>query len=320
MWKFIPIYKSTIWGGDLILPYKMDSAAQTRIGESWEISGVPGSESVVESGEDAGLTLSQLCSKYGAGLLGERNYRRFGNSFPLLIKFIDAHSDLSVQVHPNDELARRRGMPNGKSEMWYVVSARPGSRLACGFTHPVSPDSYEELVESGRIEDVLNYFTVKSGDVFYMPSGRVHAIGSGVFLVEIQQTSDATYRIYDYHRRDKDGNERQLHTDLARDAINFGDADGHPVRYTEHPDIPVNLLKTKFFTTNVLDIDREVMRDYSESDTFVALVAIEGEALITCGDETQTLSRGHSILIPADANGITISPKDSFKALETYIS
>ena len=217
-----------------------------KIGESWEISGVAGSESVVADGKDKGLTLTALIDKYGASLLGEKNYKRYGDSFPLLIKFIDAHDDLSVQVHPDDELARKRGSKFGKTEMWYVLGAAPGARLANGFNREVNPDEYEGLVNSGEIMDVLNFNPVKPGDTFFIPAGRVHAIGKGAFVAEIQETSDITYRLYDYKRKDKDGNERQLHTKEAFEAINFKDTEGKPVAYTAHRDIPVNLVTSPF--------------------------------------------------------------------------
>ncbi len=319
MWIFKPIFKTTIWGGDRIPAFKGVETEQINIGESWEISGVEGSESIVANGEDKGMTISQLIDKYGSDLLGERNYKKFGERFPLLIKFIDAHEDLSVQVHPNDELAHRRDLKSGKTEMWYVLEADKGARLATGFKEPVDPDSYRDLVETGEIMDVLNFNRIKPGDTFFIPAGRVHSIGKGSFVVEIQQTADITYRIYDFHRKDKDGNERELHTDLAFDAINFNDTDEKRVKYIPHPDIPVNLLTSPYFTTNLLQIDEKMMRDYSESDTFAILIAINGEAEITCGKETVKIRKGTSILIPASAKGIGIEPQGKFAAIETYI-
>lgn len=320
MWKFNPIFKSTIWGGEKIKEFKQTATEQRQIGESWELSGVEGSESVVATGPDAGMTLSALIEKYGARLMGERNLKRFGHRFPLLIKFIDASADLSVQVHPNDELAQKRGENNGKTEMWYVIANGKGARLANGFNRPLDPSEYEGLVESGKIEDVLNFVEVHTGDTFYIPAGRVHAIGKGCFVAEIQQTSDATYRIYDYHRKDADGNERQLHTELAKDAINFGDTDGNPVKYSAKEDIPVTLVKSPFFTTNLLMIDESLIRDYKESDTFVVLIATEGRARVTCAGETLDMHAGETILVPASACGLTIEPQGKFTAMETCIS
>ena len=216
MWKFKPILKSTIWGGSRIIPFKRLDVRLDDVGESWEISGVPGMETVVESGLDAGLTVTQLVDKYGPALMGEKNYKKYGDDFPLLVKFIDARAELSVQVHPDDALAQRRGHKWGKTEMWYIVEAAKGARIASGFRTPVDPADYDSLVESGRIEGVLGYIDVRPGEVYMTPAGRVHAIGRGCFLVEIQQTSDLTYRICDYHRRDSEGKERGLHTERPR--------------------------------------------------------------------------------------------------------
>ncbi len=319
MWTFNPIFKTVIWGGEKIAPFKGVATDQKKIGESWEISGVAGSESVVADGKDKGLTLTALIDKYGASLLGEKNYKRYGDSFPLLIKFIDAHDDLSVQVHPDDELARKRGSNFGKTEMWYVLGAAPGARLANGFNREVNPDEYEGLVNSGEIMDVLNFNPVKPGDTFFIPAGRVHAIGKGAFVAEIQETSDITYRLYDYKRKDKDGNERQLHTKEAFEAINFKDTEGKPVAYTAHRDIPVNLVTSPFFTTNLWTIDHEVMRDYSEWDTFVVIICTKGKATLTTDMETRVIKEGTSVLIPASCKKLTIIPDNLFEALETYI-
>lgn len=319
MWKFKPILKSTIWGGDRIIPFKGLDAELSDVGESWEVSGVPGMESVVDSGPDAGLTLTLLMDKYGSKLLGERNYKKYGNNFPLLVKLIDAGSDLSVQVHPDDALAQRRGHPNGKCEMWYVADAAKNARIASGFRVPVDPADYDSLVASGRIEDVLNYIDVHPGEVYFTPAGRVHAIGTGCLLVEIQQTSDVTYRIYDYHRRDKDGKERELHTEAAREAIAFNDNGVQAVEYQLRMNVPVTVVKSPFFSTNVLNVDTDLLRDYSESDTFVILVVVDGEAEITCGTQEIRARRGQSLLVPASALGITINPAKTCRIIETYI-
>ena len=319
MWKFTPILKTTIWGGENIITLKHIEPAISEVGESWEISGVPGSVSTVESGPDAGLTLPELIDRYGSDLMGERNYKKFDNSFPLLVKIIDTADNLSVQVHPDDSNAAELGYPNGKTEMWYVMSARKGARIANGFTRPVDPEEYESLVESGRIEDVLNYIEVKEGEVYYIPAGRVHAICENCTMVEVQQTSDATFRIYDYHRKDKDGNERELHTDLALRVINFGDTCGSAEGYTLRPNFPVNVIRSPFFSINILEADTGLMRDYSESDTFVVITALDGEADIICGGKTESLSAGHTVLIPASATGIAIEPHKTAKLLEAYI-
>lgn len=327
MWKFEPILKTTIWGGDRIAPFKGIATKQDCVGESWEISGVEGDESVVADGPDKGLKLPELLDKYGASIMGERNYKKFGNRFPLLIKFIDARQDLSVQVHPDDAMAQRHGQSNGKTEMWYVIDAAPGARLANGFREPVDPADYDRLVASGDIEKVLNFCNIKPGDVYFIPAGRVHAIGAGAFVAEIQQTSDATYRIYDYHRKDAQGHERQLHTALAKEAINFNDTDGYAVNYTPRPDIPVNVVRCPFFTTNVLELDQEVMRDYKELDSFVVLIVTGGSGTFTCGADAVSdvptefhVRRGDTVLLSASAKGLSIKPGDEgLKLIETYV-
>ncbi|MDE6392327.1 MAG: class I mannose-6-phosphate isomerase [Muribaculaceae bacterium] len=319
MWKFAPILKTTIWGGNNIIPLKHMEAAISEVGESWEISSVPGSVSVVESGPDEGLTLNELIDRYGSDLMGERNYKKFDNSFPLLVKIIDAADNLSVQVHPDDSTAAGLGYPNGKTEMWYVLNAGKDARIANGFTRPVDPEEYESLVESGRIEEILKYINIKAGEVYYIPAGRVHAICKNCTMVEVQQTSDATFRIYDYHRKDKDGNERELHTALARQAINFADIEGESVDYTLRPNFPVNVIRSPFFSINILEADTGLMRDYSESDTFVVITALDGETEIICGGKTETLTAGLSVLIPASATGIAIEPHKRVRLLEAYI-
>ncbi len=319
IWKFLPILKSTIWGGSRIADYKNIKTESETIGESWELSGVKGSESVVDDGPDKGLTITQLIDRYQSSLIGERNFTRFGNKFPLLIKFIDAKADLSVQVHPDDAMARRMGHECGKTEMWYVIDAEKGARLANGFKSPVDPSDYERLVESGDIEKVLNFNTIHKGDVFFIPAGRVHAIGKGALVAEIQQTSDDTFRLYDYHRKGPDGKERELHTELAKEAIDFNDCGGARVEYTHLENIPVTVVRSPYFTTNVLELDDEMMRDYSEADTFVAIVGIKGSAIIVCGPQQVRMKEGETVLVSADAVSVTIKPEGSFTALETYI-
>lgn len=320
MWTFEPILKSTLWGGNKLISYKGLNAEHSDIGESWEISGVSGDESIVSSGPDKGLMVHQLIDKYGASLLGKRNYQKFGNKFPLLVKFIDSNSDLSVQVHPDDKLAQELGLDNGKTEMWYIIRAEENARIANGFSLQVDSNEYDELVESGKIEDVLRFMNVKQGDVYFIPAGRIHSIGAGCTILEIQQTSDTTYRIYDYHRVDKSGKERELHTELAKRAINFNDTDGKAIEYTQHSNLPVNIIDSETFIANYLETDTKMVRDYSERDTFVILVSVGGNATIQCAEQTIELREGSSALIPASANGIVISPKNKVTIIETYIS
>ncbi len=319
MWTFQPILKSTIWGGNSLASFKKLGSDQEKIGESWETSGIEGSESVVADGPDRGLTLSQLIDKYEASLLGKRNFEKFGNRFPLLIKFIDASQNLSVQVHPDDVVARRLGYENGKTELWYILKHARDAKIALGFNRSIEHDEFQTLVESGDIENALRFLPLEKGAAFVIPAGTVHAIGKGTMLAEIQQTSDTTFRIYDYKRKDESGKERELHIDLARQAISFGFTEGKPVSYRPVRDIPVNIARINHFTTNVMHLDTEVMRDYREFDTFVALVAFEGKATIESGGSSIRIAAGNSLLIPASAPGVTITPDGKFSCLETFI-
>ena len=218
---FAPYLKSVIWGGERIAPYKGILTDQSSIGESWELSAVPGHVSVVDRGPFAGKSLTDLIAGYKEDLVGREIYRRFGTAFPLLIKFIDARADLSVQVHPDDELAARRHHCPGKTEMWHVIETAPDAKIYVGLKDRLTPDDYERRVADNTIMDVIDAYASRPGDTFFLPAGRIHAIGAGNLLAEIQETSDITYRIYDYDRRDKDGKPRELHTAEARDAIDY---------------------------------------------------------------------------------------------------
>lgn len=320
MWTFSPILKTTIWGGDNILPLKGLDPTLSKIGECWEVSGMPGSESVVEAGPDSGLTINELLDKYGAGLLGKRNYNRFDGKFPMLVKIIDTSDRLSVQVHPDDRTASELGLPNGKNEMWYVLDSREGAEIANGFKHPVTKEDLDSLINNGDISDALERIEIRRGDVFYIPAGRVHAIGAGCTLVEVQQSSDTTFRIYDYDRTDKSGNPRELHKDLALRSINCDDCDNRRIEYSTTPNVPVNVIRSPFFSINILESNTEFIRDYSENDSFVVIVMVDGGASLHCGSQSAVIKKGHSVLIPASASGVTISPDGEARMLEAYIS
>ena len=250
--KFEPILKQTLWGGDKIIPFKHLNETLPNVGESWEVSAVEGSESVVANGADKGYTLPEMVRKYKEELVGEANYARFGNKFPLLIKFIDAKLDLSIQVHPGDELAKKRHNSFGKNEMWYVIAADKGAKLISGFAEEITPKEYKDRVHNGTFAEVLQTCAIEPGDVFYVPAGRVHGIGAGAFVAEIQQTSDITYRIFDYNRKDKDGKSRELHTSQAMDAINFSDVqDDFRTEYERVQNEPVEMVASPYFTTSV---------------------------------------------------------------------
>ena len=312
--KFEPLLKQTIWGGDKILHFKHLNTSIENVGESWEISGVKDSECIVSEGPWKGRSLNQLVGEMKQDLVGKENYERFGDEFPLLIKFIDAHQDLSIQVHPTDEIAQRKGKPHGKTEMWYVMDSAPGAKLFTGLKKQITPEQYEQMVEDGTICDALAQYEVKEGDVFFLPAGRIHAIGSGCFLAEIQQTSDVTYRIYDYKRRDKDGNYRQLHTKEAAECINFNVENDYRM---ERQNQGVTLVQCPYFSTAVYDLDEPMTLDYSELDSFVVLIVVKGEGKITDNEGNKvSVKAGDTLLVPATTE--TLSVSGTLKFLETY--
>lgn len=295
------------------------------IGESWEISSVEDNVSVVANGSLKGTSLEELLRTRGAEIMGEQIYKQFGTTFPLLIKFIDARDNLSIQVHPDDALAQQRHQSFGKTEMWYVINAAPEAFLYTGFNEQLTPQTYVERVGNNTITDALQRYDVEPGDVFFLPAGRVHAIGAGCFIAEIQQTSNITYRIYDYNRRDANGNKRELHTELAKDAINFEVLPSYKTDYTATPNQASLLVKSDYFTTNIISADQQITRDYHHIDSFVVLIGISGEAQIeTHGTaDSITLTQGNTILIPATlAETIRITPisQSPVKILETYIA
>ena len=316
--KFKALLKQTIWGGDKIIPFKHLDDHLENVGESWEISGVPGNETVVADGEYAGKKLNELVIEQKDKLVGKANYERFGDEFPLLIKFIDARQDLSIQVHPTDEIAKRQGKERGKTEMWYIMDSDKDAKLYSGLKMQITPEQYKAMVEDDTITDALAQYEVKEDDCFFLPAGRIHAIGTGCFLAEIQQTSDVTYRIYDFKRKDKDGNYRQLHTKEAAECINYTVEDDYRTHYEHKKNEGVTLVECPYFTTAVYDLDEPMMLDYSELDSFVILIGLKGEGTITDNEgNTVTISAGESILVPATTD--TLKVKGTIKMLETYV-
>lgn len=307
MYKFEPILKEVIWGGERIAAYKGIATASRTIGESWELSAVAGCESVVSEGAERGMTLTRLVDRHGAALVGRRNFERFGNRFPLLVKFIDAHRDLSIQVHPDDVLAQRRHGSCGKSEMWYIIGAEHGAHLMSGFSRRIGIGEYERRVADNTLTEVLADYRVSAGDLFYIPAGRVHTIGAGTFLVEIQQSSDITYRIYDYGRDGSDGRPRELHTELAREAIDFSVKDDYRTHYTAAKGRGVELLTTPHFTANLYELTAPHGIDLSDVDSFVAVICLEGSARLAAGDgPTMEIRQGETVLVPASAAHLAI--------------
>ena len=307
--KFKPILKSTIWGGERIIPYKQLVDTQKQVGESWELSGVKGNESVIVNGKYAGLTLPDLIAQEGANLLGVKNYERFGQEFPLLIKFIDARQDLSIQVHPNDKLAWERHQSKGKTEMWYVVSADEGAHLRSGFARQVTPAEYEASVNDDTITDLLTDYLIQPGDVFFLPAGRVHSIGAGAFIAEIQQTSDITYRIYDFKRRDANGNTRELHTELAKEAIDYTVESDYRTHYIARENQEVELVSCPYFTTSLYELTQEFTLDYSALDSFVVLICMSGQSTFMTDSGVEfVMHQGETVLLPATAQWLRIRP------------
>ena len=316
--KFNALLKSTLWGGDKIIPFKNLDVQQENVGESWEISGVKGNETIVADGPYAGKKLNELVEELKGKLVGEDNYQRFGNEFPLLIKFIDARQDLSIQVHPTDEIAKIQGKERGKTEMWYLMDSDKDATLLCGLKKKITPEEYAQMVENDTIVDAIDRYEVKEGDCFFLPAGRIHAIGTGCFLAEIQQTSDVTYRIYDFKRKDKDGNYRQLHTKEAAECINYNVESNYRTDYTPVKNQGVSLVQCPYFNTAVYDLDEPMTIDYSELDSFVILIGLKGNATITDNEgNTFTLQAGESVLVPATTE--TLKVDGNIKFLETYV-
>lgn len=318
MYKFRPLLKSTLWGGEKISKLKHTDTGMHQVGESWEISGVAGDETIVCGGQYDGMPLNSLVSELGPALLGEANYQRFGNEFPLLVKFIDARDDLSIQVHPNDETAHRLGKPRGKTEMWYAMECEPGAQLYNGLGHSITPAEYKDMVAQGTICDALKRYNVSEGDVFFIPAGRIHAIGKGCFVAEIQQTSDVTYRIFDFNRVDKDGHHRQLHTHEAAESIDYRVLDDYRTLYKQVKNNRMEVVRCPYFTTSIYDIDTPQTIDYSSLDSFVILIGVKGKGTVTDDTGQSTcLCAGESILMPATNKSLRVEGNVRF--LETFI-
>lgn len=319
--KFIPLYKEKIWGGNKIKTVLgKDFGPLPNCGESWELSGVEGNISVVSTGFLAGNTLEELIEVYMGDLVGDQVFETYGNEFPLLIKFIDANDDLSIQVHPDDKMAKERHNAFGKTEMWYVLQADQGAKLQSGFNQQVGKEQYLEKLAQAELTDILNFEEVSSGDVYFIPAGRVHAIGKGILLTEIQQTSDVTYRIYDYDRRDDQGNPRELHTGLALDAIDYTLHQDYKTRYKPIPNESVELVSCRYFTTNLLDLDQVVEKDYNKLDSFVIYICLEGQLQIDTESGSESVRKGETILLPATIENVLLKPVGpTAKLLEVYI-
>ena len=318
--KFEPILKTIVWGGEKIAPYKGIETSQQHIGESWELSGVAGNESVVAEGPLKGKTISQLVKEYKGELVGEHVYANTGDEFPLLIKFIDAQSDLSIQVHPNDEpAAARHNGSKGKTEMWYVVAADEGAHLLAGLTEKITPQQYAAKVADGTITGVLARYDVHPGDVFFLPAGRIHAICGGCFIAEIQQTSNITYRIYDYGRLGLDGKPREVHTELAKDAIDYTVYPDYRTHYSPLQDEEQEVVSCQYFTTSIYDLTLPFAKDLSGIDSFMVVMCLGGSGSLEVDGEEVPVRQGETVLVPASADDICFIPDGAMKVLTSYI-
>ncbi|PVW16566.1 mannose-6-phosphate isomerase [Marixanthomonas spongiae] len=317
--KFTPILKEKVWGGTKLARFfnKDESDNNQHIGESWEISGLEDAVSTVSNGALKKQGLSKLIARYKAELVGEKVYTRFGDTFPLLFKFIDAHQDLSVQVHPGDELAKKRHDSFGKTEVWYIVNAEKDARLILGFNTPMTETRYLKFLSEGKISDILHEEPVTAGNAFFIAPGTVHAIGKGILLAEIQQTSDITYRIYDWDRPDINGNMRTLHTDLAKDAISYNNIEAK-IAYTDTEDKIIPLKSLPYFETNKLNLTKRFKRDLKKIDSFVVYMCTDGEAVLQTETGSETIKKGETVLIPACFASIIID-STSATLLEVYI-
>lgn len=318
--KFTPILKEKIWGGQkLNTLLKKNLGTLPNAGESWEISGVGGDESVVSNGFLKGNTLNEILEIYMGELVGDKVFQQFGNEFPLLIKFIDANDVLSIQVHPDDKLSKERHQAFGKTEMWYVMQADKDASLISGFNQQVNKEQYIEALKNDTLEALLANHKVQTGDVFFIPAGRVHAIGQGIMLAEIQQTSDVTYRIYDFNRKDKDGKTRDLHTDLAIDAIDFSYSKEARTNYSLQNNQPTEVVNCDYFKTNIIEFDKTLERDFYGYDSFLIYLCVEGEFDIQYSDQKEVVTTGETILIPADLQTISLIPKSNCKVIEVHL-
>lgn len=317
--KFKTIYKDKIWGGQKIKTVLgKNFAPLPNCGETWELSGVPGNISEVSNGPLAGSTLNDLIEKHPEQLLGQRVFKKYGAEFPLLVKFIDAADDLSIQVHPDDTLARERHGSFGKTEMWYIMQADEGATLISGFNQELDKASYKKAFDEGRLEEILNREVASAGDVFFLPAGRVHTIGKGLLLAEVQQTSDVTYRIYDFDRTDAQGNKRELHVKDSLDAIDYQKYDSYKTSYKRLDNGRAEVVKCPYFATNKLNLSSDFSVDYTQQDSFVIYVCLSGECQIQFEGGTESLGMGEVALVPAALGSYTILTT-GVELLESYI-
>ena len=319
--KLKAIFKEKIWGGQKIKTLlDLDYGQLSNCGEAWLVSGVEGNPTVIENGYLAGNELNELVEVFMGDLVGDKVYDRFGDVFPILVKIIDSNDWLSIQVHPDDKLAQERGEGYGKTEMWYVMQADENAQLICGFNREMDTQSYLQHLEAKNIRDIMNYEQVAQGDVFYSPAGRVHALGPGTLIAEIQQTSDTTYRIYDWDRVDASGQGRELHTEAALDAINFERLESYKTSYFISENKTEKIIQSDFFTTNILELSKALRKDYSELDSFVILMCTEGCLDLEWESQSMRIRKGEVVLLPQLVKHIGLHPREKSRLLEVYIS
>lgn len=319
--KFTPIFKSVLWGGKRIAQFKNMPPQGDHVGESWELSPMKGNESVVSEGPMKGRTLPELMISDGEEIMGKRLYANYGDKFPLLIKFIDSTDDLSIQVHPDDELAAKRHNSLGKTEMWFSVLPAEGAYLYAGFKKQITPEQFRAMVADNTIVDVLGKFYPKRGDMFFLPAGRVHSIGRGNFVLEIQEASDITYRIYDYDRRDAQGNPRQLHIEESVDSITYNDTEMTVDHFEPKAGEEIVMESCPFFTTTLMEIEGTTTLKLAERNSFSVVISTRGNAVLTAPDGSKTiLNQGETVLVPASMESLDITASgDSCEIVTTYI-
>ena len=317
--KLTPAIKDYIWGGRKLIDDFNKKTTLDRAAESWELSTHPDGQSIIKGGDFDGKTLTEYISENGSDILGE-NAEKF-DFFPILIKLIDAKENLSIQVHPDDEYALKHEGEYGKTEMWYVIGNDGGkAHLRSGLSQQITPDQYAAMIADNTICDALSDYAVQPGDVFFLPAGRIHSIGAGCFIAEIQQTSNITYRIYDFNRKDKNGNTRELHTELSKDAIDYTVSEDYRTHYTPKQNEPVELVSCPYFTTSVYDLTEKMSMDYTELDSFVIYICMEGACTVTDDEgNTVSLQAGESVLFPATTKTLDVVPEGHVKFLETYV-
>ena len=305
IYKFKSILKSVLWGGNRLATFKEMPQFDEPVGESWELSAMPGRESVVAEGDDRGMTLSQLVQRYGADLVGEKVYRRYGTHFPLLIKFIDARRDLSIQVHPDDEMARRLHGSMGKNEMWYILEADAGALIRTGFNRSINVEEFDRRLADGTILDIINKTESRPGETFYIPSGQIHAIGAGNLLVEIQRSSDVTYRVWDYDRRDAAGNLRELHVQQAREALDFAARDCQVHDMPRLDNGMTQLVRCRDFDVRRLELSGSHLLEYPVAHSFEVMICIKGGMTLKVdGMPLVEVRQGETVLVPAIADRV----------------